>query len=223
MRASGSDLGFVIDPDGEVATVVDDTGRILPPDTLLLALVALVTEAHPGATIAVPVHVTDAVEKIASATGSSVIRTRLWGGHLMETASSGEVAFAGTPDGAFIWPDFLPAYDATVTLAKLLDLLAAAGRPLSRVVSAMPDVHVVHDSVVTPWERKGAVMREIVEHAGNDVVLVDGVKVVGDGRWALVLPDPEEALTHVWAEAGSDIEARRLALDYTQRIRQVLR
>ena len=87
----------------------------------------------------------------------------------------------------------------------------------------MPDVHVVHDSVVTPWERKGAVMREIVEHAGNDVVLVDGVKVVGDGRWALVLPDPEEALTHVWAEAGSDIEARRLALDYTQRIRQVLR
>ena len=29
VRASGSDLGFVIDPDGEFGTVVDDTGRVL--------------------------------------------------------------------------------------------------------------------------------------------------------------------------------------------------
>jgi hypothetical protein len=38
-----------------------------------------------------------------------------------------------------------------------------------------------------------------------------------------VLPDPDEALTHVWAEAGSDVEARRVAQEYVERIRQVLR
>ena len=42
-------------------------------------------------------------------------------------------------------------------------------------------------------------------------MLVDGVKILDDDGWALVLPDPEEPLTHVWAEAGSDHEARRLA------------
>ena len=65
-------------------------------------------------------------------------------------------------------------------------------------------------------------MREIVERAGSrELELIDGVKVIDGDRWALVLPDPDEALTHVWAEAGSDVDARRLAQEYVQRIRQV--
>ena len=133
--------------------------------------------------------------------------------------------FAGTPDGGCIWPAFLPAYDAAVTLMKLLDLLAADGRRLSEVVDALPQVAVVHETLVTPWERKGTVMREIMERAdGRDVSLVDGVKIFeGDAReWALVLPDPEEALTHVWAEAPTEPESRRRAQHYAERIRQVL-
>ena len=41
-------------------------------------------------------------------------------------------------------------------------------------------------------------------------MLVDGVKIVYPDGWALVLPDPELAVTHVWAEGASDAEARRL-------------
>ena len=41
-------------------------------------------------------------------------------------------------------------------------------------------------------------------------MLVDGVKIVYPDGWALVLPDPELAITHVWAEGTSDVEARRL-------------
>ena len=44
----------------------------------------------------------------------------------------------------------------------------------------------------------------------------------GDG-WALMVPDPEEPVTHVWAEAGSDAEARELAQEHARRIRQILR
>jgi hypothetical protein len=37
-----------------------------------------------------------------------------------------------------------------------------------------------------------------------------------------VLPDPDEALTHVWAEAATDVDAKRLAQEFVERIRQVL-
>jgi mannose-1-phosphate guanylyltransferase/phosphomannomutase len=85
-------------------------------------------------------------------------------------------------------------------------------------------VHVAHEAVATPWERKGAVMREVVERAKDrELVLVDGVKLLHQDGWALVLPDPEEPLTHVWAEAASDHEARQLAQEYARRIRQALR
>jgi mannose-1-phosphate guanylyltransferase/phosphomannomutase len=78
--------------------------------------------------------------------------------------------------------------------------------------------------VVTPWEQKGTVMRSLVELSKDrEVDLVDGVKVHYDEGWALSLPDPEEPVTHVWAEGDSDASARRLAQEYARRIRQLLR
>ena len=44
-----------------------------------------------------------------------------------------------------------------------------------------------------------------------------------DRGWALALPDPEEPVTHIWAEGDSDGDARRLAQEYARRIRQLLR
>ena len=224
VKASGSHLGLVVDPDGETATLIDDEGVVLTPEQALLALVTLVATAHPGARLALPVSVSREAERIASEHGAEIIWTKLSASHLMEVASGGDVDFAASVEGGFIWPDFLPAFDATATLAKTLDLLAATDQRLSSVVRQLPPVHIVHETVVTPWERKGQVMREMIERtSGDDVVLVDGVKVLHRDGWALVLPDPEEALSHVWAEAGSDQDARRLAQEYTMRIRQILR
>jgi mannose-1-phosphate guanylyltransferase/phosphomannomutase len=85
-------------------------------------------------------------------------------------------------------------------------------------------VHIAHETVVTPWDQKGAVMRSLVEMSKDrSLELVDGVKVFHDEGWALALPDPEEPITHVWAEADSDSDARRLAQEYARRIRQMLR
>ena len=51
-------------------------------------------------------------------------------------------------------------------------------------------------------------MRAAVQAAGTrDIDTTDGVRVVeSDGRWVLVLPDPAEATTHLWAE-GPDADS----------------
>jgi len=59
-------------------------------------------------------------------------------------------------------------------------------------------------------------------HAGRPVILVDGVKLVEPDGWSLVVPDPEEPITHVWAEATSESEARARAQEQAVRIRQML-
>jgi mannose-1-phosphate guanylyltransferase/phosphomannomutase len=98
----------------------------------------------------------------------------------------------------------------------LVEMLAATGEPLSKLVRSLPAAHVAHTTVPTAWESKGLVMRGLVEQlADQETVLVDGVKVVEEGGWALVLPDPEEPVTHVWAEAttaeGAEARAGRYA------------
>ena len=126
VRTSGSDLGFVIDPDGEMATIVDDQGMALSNDRALLVLVQLVCETKPGAHLALPVSVSRHAEAIASAYGAKITWTKLSAAHLMEIAGAGGIDFAASQEGGYIWPAFLPAYDATQHLLNCTQRMLAA-------------------------------------------------------------------------------------------------
>jgi mannose-1-phosphate guanylyltransferase/phosphomannomutase len=224
VRSSGSQLGAVIEPDGEQLRLIDDEGHVLTPTETLLALLTLLPGALYGDRVALPVNTTSAAERILSEHGVSVLWTKLSAPALMDAATEPGVGFAGNQSGNFILPGFMPGFDAAATFVKVLDLLALHGVRLSDVVAGLPRVSQVHETVVTPWEQKGAVMRTLMEQSKDrEVVLVDGVKVLHEGGWALALPDPEEPVTHIWAEHTSVDGARRLAEEYARRIRQMVR
>jgi len=229
VKASGAHVGAVIDTDGEYITFVDDTGHIVTDDQGLMALLHLVLadaeKRGTGApTVALPVSVGRGVEAMCEEAGAELLWTKLSTPHLMEVASRPGVRFAASQEGGYIFPSFLPAYDAVATLVETLGLLASTGSRLSQIVGRLPVVRLAHEAVVTPWEKKGLVMRMVMEWTKDrDVLLIDGVKVLHDDGWALVLPDPEEALTHVWSEAETDSDARARAQGYARRIRNVLR
>ncbi len=223
VRASGAHLGAVIDAPGEHLTLVDDSGRVLAHNEALHALLQLVTAEGPGTKVAVPVAASRSVEELCHRNQAELIWTKLSTPHLMEVASEGGVSFAASQEGGYIIPSFLPAYDAAATLVHLFDMLARQDLRLSKVVSQIPPVHMAHERVVTPWEQKGTVMRTLVERLPDrETLLVDGVKVLHDDGWALVLPDPDDPITHIWAEGPTDREARALAQEYARRIRQLL-
>ena len=223
VQASGAHLGAVIDPGGERLMLVDDEGRVLSDDEALLLLLRLVVAGSPGAAVALPVAAPSAAERLAVEAGSKVVWTKLSATHLMEVASSGSVAFAASQFGGYIFPSFLPAFDAVATLVHLLALLAGSGQKMAKLTGELAPIHIAHEEVVTPWEQKGTIMRRALERAkGRSTVLVDGVKVLENDGWSLVVPDPEEPVTHVWAEASSEAEARARAQEQSVRIRQML-
>ena len=224
VRTSGSQLGGVIDPDGEQLLLIDDEGRVLTHTETLLAILTLLPGNLYGDRVALPVNTTARAEKLLAANGIGVTWTKLSNAALMDAAMEDGVGFAGNQSGNFILPGFMPGFDAAATLVKVLDLLAKHSVKLSDVVADIPRTHLVHEQVVTPWDQKGAVMRTLMEQSKDrEVVLVDGVKVVHPDGWALALPDPEDPVTHIWAEGGSGDAARRLAEEYCRRIRQMVR
>jgi mannose-1-phosphate guanylyltransferase / phosphomannomutase len=229
VKASGAHLGAVIDTDGEYITFVDDTGHILSDDQGLMALLDLVlADAHrrnlPAPSVALPVSVSRGVEKMCQDAGAELVWTKRSTPALMEVASRQGIRFAASQEGGYIFPSFLPAYDAVCTFVETLGLLASTKSRLSGTVGRLPVVRLAHEAVVTPWEKKGTVMRTVMEWVkGRDTLLVDGVKILHDNGWALVFPDPEEPATHVWAEADTDADARSRAQEYARRIRNLLR
>ena len=224
VRASGARLGAVIDPDGEHLSLVDDQGVALSDSEAQLAFIALVSKHLLGDRIAVPVNTTDRANDLVEAAGVTIQHTKTATAALMAAACDDGVGFAASADGGFILPGFLPAFDAGAALVKMLELLAKEDTTLSSVREGLPRVHIAHETIVTPWEQKGLVMRSLVELSKDRrLELMDGVKILHESGWALALPDPDEPITHIYAEDTDGAAANRLAKEYTRRIRQILR
>ena len=227
VQTSRATLGAVIDPDGERITVIDDTGRVLDDSQVLYVLLALTASNNPDdgpLRVAVPVTTSSRIASYAAENGIELVWTKLATPALMEAANREAVTFAAGGDGGFIWPAFVPAYDAPATFVNLLSLLAKRGVRLSKLVDDAPRVHLSREVVPTPWDQKGMVMRNLLDLAKDaDTVLVDGVKVIDETGWVLLLPDPEQPTTHVIAEGSDDADAKAKSGDWARRIRNLLR
>ncbi len=225
VRGSGANLGAVIDPGGERLTLIDGQGRVMTDDEAILAFIALGAEAGDIGKVALPVTASAATLRICAERGIEVVLTPLSAPGLLEAAASGGVTFASDRHGGYVFPSFLPAFDAAAALARLLSLLGRGSSSLEEVVDAMPPMPIVHEEVATPLEHKGLIMRTLMEQLasqGADLVLVDGIKVQTDDGWVLVAPDPEDPVTHVWAE-GTDLPGSvRLAQPYVEQIAALL-
>jgi mannose-1-phosphate guanylyltransferase / phosphomannomutase len=218
VAAIGAQLGAVFDRAGERLFVVDEQGHEIPVEQTLLLFVRLIGEAGWTGKVAVPVTVTSCVEVIAEPFGLEVVRTPAAPVELSKAAIAEEIVFAGAAGGVYIFPKFLPGYDAVASLCTLLELLSRAERPLSELVAELPASNVVHRQIACPWALKGLVMRVLAERLKDrELDLTDGIKVLDDRGWVDLLPDPDEPLVHIYAEgadhdASNELEAEMHAL-----------
>ncbi|HVM27595.1 MAG TPA: sugar phosphate nucleotidyltransferase [Mycobacteriales bacterium] len=212
VSGSGAAFGVRFDAVGERITLVDEHGRLVHDDRALLVLLDLVAaERHEGV-IALPVTTTRVAEQVTRFHGTGIRWTSTSPHDLSRVATQPGVLFAGDGRGGFVVPEFSPAIDGMAAFVRLLGLVARTRLTLSQIDARIPHAHVVRRSVPTPWAVKGQVMRAVLEASGDRTVdTTDGVRVVEpDGSWALVLPDPSSAVTHLWAEAASAPAATEL-------------
>ena len=215
VASSRAAFGVRFDHVGERLTLVDERGHLVHDDRALLVLLDLVAAERQGGRIALPVTTTRIAEQVTRFHGTGVLWTRASPDDLARAARELDVVFAGDGHGGYVLPELSSALDGVAAFVRLLGLVARTRLTLSQIDARIPHAHVVHRSVPTPWAVKGAVMRTVMAAAGTlEVDTTDGVRVVeADRRWALVLPDPTQAVTHVWAEGedAADAAARMTA------------
>jgi mannose-1-phosphate guanylyltransferase/phosphomannomutase len=152
-----------------------------------------------------------------------VIRTPASLADLTKAAAEDDVIFAGAVGGGYVFPEFLPAYDAVASLCKLLELLAPVERPLSELVSELPASTLVHRQVPCPWSLKGTVMRVLTERLRDrEVDLLDGIKVFDERGWAQLLPDPDEPLVHIYAEGATEQASAELEAGLREMVEEIM-
>ena len=223
VTAVGADFGVVFDRAAERLYLIDESGHEIPVEQALLLYLRLIGSNGKRGKLAFPVTVTSQVDQIVKGSGLQVIRTPASLSELTKAAAQDGVIFAGAIGGGYVFPDFLPAYDAMASLCKLLELLAPVEQPLSSLVAELPASTLVHRQLPCPWSQKGTVMRVLTERLkGRDLDLLDGIKVNDRRGWAQVLPDPDEPLVHIYAEGRDERASNELESELRQLVEEVL-
>jgi mannose-1-phosphate guanylyltransferase/phosphomannomutase len=214
VSSSRAAFGVRFDPVGERISLVDDKGAMVSDDRALLVVLDLIASERRAGRVALPVTTTRIAEEVSSFHNVQVDWTPTSPHGLYEATAGDDVIFAGDGRGGFVVPEFSRCIDGIAAFTRLLGLVARTRMTLSQIHARIPAAHLLKRSMPTPWAAKGIVMRTVVEAAGDKTIdTTDGVRVVEPGRgWILVLPDPLEAVTHVWAE-GTDGDSAQALLD----------
>jgi mannose-1-phosphate guanylyltransferase/phosphomannomutase len=214
VSSSRAAFGVRFDPVGERISLVNENGELISDDRALLVMLDLVAAERREGRVALPITTTRVAEQVCRFHGVRVEWTSTSQDVLTKAAADPDIIFAGDGRGGFVLPEFCTTIDGIGAFVRLLGLVARTRLNLSQIEQRIPEAHLLKRSVPTPWAAKGAVMRHVVEAAGErSIDTTDGVRVVeDDGRWVLVLPDPTEAVTHLWAE-GPDNDAAQALLE----------
>jgi mannose-1-phosphate guanylyltransferase / phosphomannomutase len=214
VSSSKAAFGVRFDPVGERIQLVDEKGELVSEQRTLLAVLDLVAAERKTGRVALPVTTTRVAEQVCRFHGVQVTWTPTSMDALTVAAAADDVIFAADGRGGFVVPEFARTVDGIAAFVRLLGLVARTRLTLSQIDARIPAAYLLRRSMPTPWAAKGSVMRTVVEAAGDrEIDTTDGVRVIDRDRgWVLILPDPADAVTHLWAE-GNDADAAQLLLD----------
>ncbi len=186
-----AELGIAFDGDADRLGVVDETGRIVRGDILLLLFgLDILKRRGPGQKLVLDVKCSQAVPEVFEAAGGKAIMWKTGHSLMKEKMKEEKAPIAGELSGHIcIADDYYGFDDALYDACRLVDMMSRARLPLSQQVAAFPQyVSTPEIRVDVPEEAKFDIVRRAVEHfkQAHDVIAIDGARVLFDGGWGLL-------------------------------------
>jgi len=207
VEATGADIGFGFDGDGDRMMPVDERGRTPGPDRVLAAYAGHVVEENRGGVVVTHVGASMCIDEMVSQAGGSVVRTKVGDVSIAEAVKRHGAVFGGEPVGAWIHPDVHLCPDGVLSALKLMAALEEEEKTLAEFVEGVPHYPLLRAKVKCSNARKTKVMSGVSARHGDafgdarSASMVDGVRLdVGDG-WALIRPSGTEPVIRITVEA----------------------
>ncbi|MEJ0010506.1 MAG: phosphomannomutase/phosphoglucomutase [Alphaproteobacteria bacterium] len=200
IAARGADLGVAFDGDGDRLGAVDDKGRVVAPDHLLMLFADEVLKHNPGATILADVKTSDMFFARVKEKGGVPLMWKT--GHALIKSKMREsgALFAGEASGHIFFADeYLGFDDGLYAAVRLIRLVHDSGKKLSQLIDDLPKLHASEEfRIPCADDKKFAVVESIaaeLEKEGAEVNTLDGVRVsTKDGWWLLRASNTQAAL-----------------------------
>ena len=190
VKEERAELGIGFDGDADRIGIVDENGKILWGDQLLMIFARDILKHNPGATIVGEVKCSQNLFKdieghggiaVMSAAGHSLIKNKMQETNsLLAGEMSGHICFAD---------DYYGFDDAIYAACRILQIVASSKIKVSEMLLDVPKTEATPEiRVDCPDNRKFEIVRELTESFRKkyDVIDIDGVRVNFGEGWALI-------------------------------------
>ncbi len=202
-----ADFGIAFDGDGDRIGVVDENGRIIWGDELMVLLSRSVLKEKPGATIIAEVKCSERLFDDIEKNGGKPI---MWkAGHSLIKAKMKETdaALAGEMSGHIFFADrFYGFDDATYAGARLLEIMSQTNLPLSKMFDGLPETFSTPEiRVDCPDETKFEIVKRIADEfsSTHNVITIDGARIKFENGWGLVRASNTQSILVLRFEAAT--------------------
>ncbi len=209
-------VGIATDGDADRVGAMDNLGQFVDPHRIFaLVLRYLLQEREWRGAVVRTVSTTRMVDRLAERHNLPLHETPVGFNHIAEYMINGGVLMGGEESGGMSIQGHIPEGDGVLMGLLLLEVIAAAGVPLSELVDdLLQDVGPSHyartDLRLARPVAKSEMVRRLTESAPakiggvavQDVSTVDGVKyLMADTGWLLIRPSGTEPVLRVYAES----------------------
>ncbi|MCV7194511.1 phosphoglucosamine mutase [Mycolicibacterium brumae] len=203
----GADLGLAHDGDADRCLAVDADGRVVDGDAIMVVLALAMSAAGQLAanTLVATVMSNLGLHLAMRAAGIEVRTTAVGDRYVLEELRGGDFSLGGEQSGHIVLPSFGTTGDGVVTGLALMSQMAATGRSLAELASAMRTLPQVLINVAVADKAGVAAAPEVqaAVRAAEDEL--------GDSGRILLRPSGTEQLVRVMVEAADSDTAQRLA------------
>lgn len=214
VKREGAEMGIAFDGDADRIGLVDDEGRIIWGDHILILYARdVLARTGLGQPIIFDVKCSQALADEITRAGGRAVMWKTGHSLIKDKMKEERAPLAGEMSGHMFFSEgFYGHDDALYGAARLLRIVAASGRTVRELLADVPPfVTTPEIRVECGDERKFELVERAVAHfrARHDVIDVDGVRVLfGDG-WGLIRASNTQPILVTRYEARS---AERLAV-----------
>lgn len=191
VKQTNADLGLAFDGDADRIGVVDEKGNIILGDEYQIIMLKEVMEKYPGARIPVEVKCTYSLYEQIEKLGGNPFYHKTGNSFFYHTMMNENIPLAGEMSGHIFWKDNYYGFDDGIySGCRFVKYLSNIDKKCSELLDGVNKYCVTPEiKIDTTEEEKFKQVEKVLQYfknKGENVVDVDGVRVLFDKGWGLI-------------------------------------
>jgi len=223
---TGADLGIAYDGDSDRIGVIDDRGKIIWGDMLMVLLARDVLPKNPGAAVISEVKASKLLYEEIERLGGRPIMWKTGHSLMKKKIKEEQALLAGEMSGHIFFADrFFGFDDAIYSSARVLEILSRSGKKLSELLGDLPKTYVTPEiRVYASDEVKFKIVEGVKDilSARYPVIDIDGVRAIYPAGWALVRASNTQGALVLRFEADTEEDLAAIRKEVEQTLESVI-